>query len=103
MIDLDGVTTVADVARVQARRRGGETAVIDGGRATSFAEVDARSSRIANRLIADGIRPEQRVAYLAKNGEAFLAVLFGGCKARAVLTPINFRLAAAEIAFILQD
>jgi fatty-acyl-CoA synthase len=103
MIDLEGVTTVADVARLQARRRGGETAVIAGGRATSFAEVDAEASRIANRLIADGVRPEQRVAYLAKNGAEFLAFTFGCCKARAALAPINFRLAAAEVAFIVQD
>jgi acyl-CoA synthetase (AMP-forming)/AMP-acid ligase II len=103
MIDLEGVTTVADVPRFQARRRGAAIAVTSGARRTSFADLDAESSRIANTLIAEGVPPDRRVAYLAKNDASFLTFTFGCCKAGAVLAPINFRLAPAEIAFILQD
>jgi fatty-acyl-CoA synthase len=103
MIDLEGVATVADVARAQARRRGGETALIAEGRATTFADIDADASRIANKLIADGVAGQERVAYLSKNDPSFFTWLFGCCKARVTLAPINFRLAAAEIGFILGD
>ena len=67
MIDFEGLTTVADVSREQAKRRGGEIALACDDRTTTFAELDAEASRIANRLIADGIPPQERVAYLAKN------------------------------------
>ena len=50
MVELEGVASVADVARVQALRRGGETALVFEGRAMTFAEVDAMASRIANAL-----------------------------------------------------
>ena len=54
------------------------------------------ASRIANALIASGVRTQERIAYLSKNADHFLPYLFGACKARATLTPFNFRLAAPE-------
>src|SRR5271165_4388402 len=102
-MDLKGVSTIADLSRVQARLRPNGSAQIDAGVTTTFAELDARASRIANRLIVEGMRPQERVAYLSKNSDDFLPVLLGACKARATLAPINFRLAAPEIAFILGD
>jgi acyl-CoA synthetase (AMP-forming)/AMP-acid ligase II len=103
MIDLEGVSTLADVPRVQARRRGSETALINEGRITTFAEMDSQASRIANRLIAEGVPPQKRIGYLSKNNETFFTFLFGCCKARVVLAPFNFRLSAAEIAYVLED
>jgi acyl-CoA synthetase (AMP-forming)/AMP-acid ligase II len=61
------------------------------------------ASRIANALIASGVRTQERIAYLSKNADHFLPYLFGACKARATLTPFNFRLAAPEIARLLED
>ncbi len=103
MIDLTGVTTVADVPGVQAELRGGAAAIVYEGRTTTFAELHAMSSRIANRLIAEGVKPGERVAYLSKNNDHFLPFLFGAIKARAVLTPVNFRLAAPEVGYIVRD
>jgi acyl-CoA synthetase (AMP-forming)/AMP-acid ligase II len=103
MIELEGVASVADVARVQARRRGSAPALLFEGRATSFAEVDAMASRVANALISSGVRTQERIAYLSKNTDHFLPCLLGACKARATLTPFNFRLAAPEIACLLED
>ncbi len=103
MIDLDGVATVADVSRVQALRRPDAVALEFEGRATTFAEIDALASRIANQLIGSGIAPQERIAYLAKNSDHFFGFLFGACKARVALTPINFRLAAPEVAEIIGD
>ena len=102
-MDLSGVTAVADLSRVQARLRPNAAAQIDAGVTTTFAELDVQSSRIANRLIADGIKPQERIAFLSKNNGYFLPFLLGACKARATLAPINFRLAAPEIGFIIAD
>ncbi len=103
MIDLEGVVSVADVARAQARKRGGETALIDDGRKVTFGEIDAQASRIAQRLLAVGVSRQERVAYLAKNSGSFFSCVFGAAKACATLAPINFRLAPPEIGFTVAD
>ena len=103
MVELEGVACVADVARVQAVRRGGEPALVFEGQTRTFAEVDAMASRIANALIASGTRTQERIAYLSKNTDHFLPFLLGACKARATLAPFNFRLAAPEIARLIED
>ena len=73
-MDLSGVTTLADVSRVQARLRGNAPAQIDAGGGTTFGELDAMASRIANRLIAEGIRPQERIAYLVEEQPIFPSV-----------------------------
>ena len=69
----------------------------------TFAELDARSSRVAQALVRDGVRPEDRVAYLGENSADFLAVLYGASKTGAVPTALNTRLADPEYAYILGD
>ena len=97
------ISAVADVARVQARERPGEVALWHDGRQTTYAELDALSSRCANALIAAGIRPGDHVGVLAKGNDDFFILWMGALKARACLTPVNWRLAPPEIAFILKD
>ena len=104
MIDLEGVGNVADVVRTQARKRGAETALIEAdGRRVTFAEIDARSSRVARRLLSEGLARQERVAYLAKNSQGFFDHAFGAAKAAGALAPINFRLAPPEIGGIVAD
>ena len=103
MIDLEGVEDVADIARTQARKRGAQTAVIDEGARITFAEIDQAASRIAQRFLRLGLGRQERVAYLAKNARGFFDFLFGVAKAGAALAPVNFRLAAPEIGYIVAD
>ena len=103
MIDMDGVTTLADVTRTQAAKRGAETALIIDDRRISFAQLDTEATRIANKLISEGAHAQERVGFLCKNSEHFFSFLFGCCKARLTLAPYNFRQAAPEIAFVLKD
>jgi len=76
---------------------------VDSSGPTTFAELDDRSNRVANVLLALGISSGARVAFLAKNTARYFEVLFGANKAGAALLPINWRLAAPEIEEILQD
>ena len=103
MIDLEGVIDIADVARMQARKRPAETALIEDGRRISFGQIDQTASRIARRFLEQGIKQQERVAYLAKNSVHFFTFLFGAAKAGAALAPVNFRLAAPEIGYIVED
>jgi fatty-acyl-CoA synthase len=78
-------------------------AITFGGATYDFAWLEAESNRIANALIAAGVTPGDRVALLDKSAPSFFAVLFGALKARAVLVPLNYRLAPPELAWIVAD
>jgi len=99
----DGYQFMADPIRHHARVRGEKTALIFEDRATSYAELDERSSRVANGLIAEGVGHAGRVSVLAKNIDVFFEIYYGSTKAGAVLVPVNSRLAAPEVAYVLND
>ena len=73
------------------------------GRKTSFAEFDRLTNRVANGLKALGVKPHERIAYLGKNSDIYFELLLGAMKANVVMAPVNWRLAAPEIAFIVAD
>jgi crotonobetaine/carnitine-CoA ligase len=54
-----------------------------------YGEVNARANRVANALIARGVRPGESVSVLLPNCEEFVPVWFGILKAGAVMSPIN--------------
>ena len=52
-------------------------------------------------LAAEGVGTGDRVAYLGKNCDRYFELLFGCARAGAVLTPISWRLSAAEIDYVI--
>jgi long-chain acyl-CoA synthetase len=94
---------LADLIRTQAARVPDKPCLSYGDTTTSFAEVDRRSSRLANALLDAGVKTGDRVAMLAKNTPAFFEAAFGVSKINAVLVGLNWRLAAPEIEAILAD
>lgn len=97
------LSTVSAVIRRQAAERPEATALVFEGRRTSYAGLDARTDLIAGALIASGVEPAMRVAYLGKNSDSYFELLVGAAKARAILVPLNWRLADPEIAFAIED
>jgi len=95
--------TVADMIRRNARARPDAPAVVGEGRNVTYGELDRRSDRIASGLVAWGLQPGDRVAYLARNATEYWELFFGAAKAGLVIVPLNFRLAAGEIEWILAD
>lgn len=94
---------LADVVRRFAVERPEHVCVkwADGRR--RWRELDARSSQIAQALKEHGVGPGDRVLTLDKNGPELLELLYGAAKLGAVLAPLNFRLAAPEIAALVAD
>lgn len=72
------------------------------GEPTTFAQLDARSDAVAAALAA-GTRPGERVAYLGRSHPRYFEFLLGSVKAGTVLTPLNWRLAPAELVSIIRD
>jgi O-succinylbenzoate-CoA ligase len=73
------------------------------GRRFSFKQLNQRCNRIANALVERGVKPGDRVATLLKNGIEFIETYFAVAKIGAVLVPVNWRLVANEISYILND
>ena len=75
--------------------------VVDGERRVSYAEFGARVYRLASALRRRGIAKQDRVAVLCPNSGEVLEAHFGVPQLGAVLVPINVRLTADEIGYIL--
>lgn len=103
MSNQDQVKVLADIPRLHRANRPDKIAMVYQGRSTTFAQLDARSSRAANALIAEGVAPQSRVAFLDKNSDSYFELLFGAAKANAVMVALNWRLAPPEIAYIIND
>ena len=95
------LTNLADMVRSRARTRGDAIAYEFEGRQTTFAEFDVKTNRVANALIALGVKPGERIAYLGKNSDIYFELLMGAMKANVVMAPVNWRLAGPEVAFIV--
>ena len=97
-----GMTVASHVAH-NAARFPGKAALIQEGRSLSYAELDARSNRIANAIIARGIRPGDRVAILMGSCIEWVILYVAIGKAACTAVPFNYRLTAREIAVVLED
>jgi acyl-CoA synthetase (AMP-forming)/AMP-acid ligase II len=73
-----------------------------GGRLT-YGQLLARVKQVAARLAAQGVQRGDRVAYIAGNSVQFPIPVYAVWWLGAIIVPVNFRLAAAEMAFILGD
>src|SRR5205814_610288 len=71
------------------------------GEDISYAAFDARIRRVGGWLAARGIGPGDVVAVLMKNSSAFLEFVFATSHIGAVFLPINYRLSADEVGYIV--
>ncbi len=86
-----------------AGQRTRQPALIIGSRQISYTELDHRARRVCNGLLALQLDRQCRVAILCANRVEFFEIWQGVSLAGHVLTPINARLTAGEITFILAD
>jgi long-chain acyl-CoA synthetase len=83
-------------------------AVIDDrpdGRVTawSFAELNRQANRLANALLALGVRPGDRVAWCGQNSPGVVRAVHALAKLGATAVPLNYRLTAEEAAFVVDN
>ena len=80
-----------------------KTAVIDGERTFTYAQVGERTAALARFFQARGIAPADRISVLEVNSHAYLETYYAAAGIGAILNPLNYRLAPKEIAYILRD
>jgi fatty-acyl-CoA synthase len=86
-----------------ARKYPDRTAFVHNDEARTFGEVDGRVTRLANALTARGLGHGDRLAVLMMNSTEMIETIFAGWRVGAMVVPINFRLVADEVGFILGD
>ncbi|MFN8037459.1 MAG: long-chain-fatty-acid--CoA ligase [Acidimicrobiia bacterium] len=96
-------STLGDMIRARAAEGPDRPAITYEGVTITYAELDARASRVASGLLDIGIRPGDRIAFLDKNGPAYFELLLGAAKAGIVTVAVNWRLAPREMAFVIRD
>ena len=95
--------SIADVIRRNARQFAGRTAFVFGDQRITHDEYLVRAERLAAGLAGAGVAAGDRVGILARNAPEYAdlcgAVAFLG----AILLPVNWRLNADEITYVLND
>ncbi|MBT2640762.1 fatty acid--CoA ligase [Bacillus sp. ISL-41] len=69
----------------------------------TYSEWNDEVNRLANALLAEGVKKGDRVSTFTFNTEELGTTFFACAKIGAVFNPINFRLMGEEVAFILSD
>jgi fatty-acyl-CoA synthase len=81
----------------------GATALRHLGRTTTWAELERRVNALAGALSRRGVRFGDRVLILMLNRPEFAESVLAVNKLGAIGVPVNFRMTAPEIAFLVGD
>jgi fatty-acyl-CoA synthase len=100
-LSFEALTPTAFLAR-SMRVFATRTAVVDGDRAFTYRELGERCLALTGALAHLGVSPGDRVAALCGNSHVLLELHNGVPLLGGVLVPLNVRLAADEIAYILE-
>ncbi|MCX4846074.1 class I adenylate-forming enzyme family protein [Streptomyces sp. NBC_00893] len=84
-----------------ARTSGAKPAVVSDLGSMTYAELLSASKRAAAVLRDRGVRPGDRVGVMMYNTPAFAVAAFGIWRAGAALVPINHKLTAHEVAYVV--
>lgn len=95
--------TISDAIATHARLTPDKLGAQDSRRSLTFAQWDQRADQLSHALLATGLRRGDRVAVLATNCLEWMEIYVALARAALVAVPLNFRLVAAEIKYILDD
>ncbi|HEX2076983.1 MAG TPA: amino acid adenylation domain-containing protein [Longimicrobium sp.] len=87
----------------QAARTPDAVALAFEGRTMTYAELDARSSRLAHRLRRLGVGPEARVGVCMERGMEMVVALLGVLKAGGAYVPLDPEYPRERLAYMLAD
>ena len=87
----------------QVARNPEATALVFEGESLSYGELNARANRLAHRLIALGVKPDQRVAICVERSAVMVVGLMAILKAGGAYVPLDPECSGERLAFILGD
>ncbi|MCW5770089.1 MAG: long-chain-fatty-acid--CoA ligase [Rhodospirillaceae bacterium] len=103
MIPVTGTETLGEFVERNLVDRPGKPALIYDGKVFTYGESCGRALKLANALYRRGLRRQHRLAILAQNSHAYVEA-YAACEvAGYIAAAVNYRLAPAEILYILKD
>ncbi|WP_367949070.1 amino acid adenylation domain-containing protein [Paraburkholderia sp. NMBU_R16] len=87
----------------QADRTPDAIAVVFEERQLTYAELNARANRLARRLVALGVAPDDRIALSAERGIEMIIGVLGILKAGGAYVPLDPHAPPARLAYLLED
>lgn len=98
---LSEMITIPDYVDKNAKLHPKKTAIIFEDRRCTFQELQQRVCRLANALLAMGVKKGDKVAIIHDNCFEYPEMYFAIGKIGAVATPLNYRLIGSEIAYLI--
>lgn len=99
----DRPPTVDRMFRDAAAQYADETALVEGDRRLSYAELDARVSDMAAGLLRAGFVKGERIALLMGNGIEFVVAFLAAARIGMISVPMNTRQRRPEVEFVLNQ
>ena len=100
---LNAIKDVGGIVRYHAKKQPDALSLVMGERTLTWAQLLSRSAQVAQGLKRAGVKAQDRVAFLDKNGIEHFEVFYGCALLNAVSVDVNWRLAAPEVLYIVND
>jgi long-chain acyl-CoA synthetase len=98
------IATTGELIRTHGTERADTPALLWGdGEQMTYGELYGKAQQVAQALKAEGVGNQDRVALLDKNCPEYFELQYGAALLNAVMTPVNWRLAPREVAYIVND
>ena len=98
-----GAATIHELFEEQAAANPDAEAVVCGGEALSYGELNARANRLARHLRRLGVGPESLVGLMVERTAGMVVALLGILKAGGAYVPLDPKYPRERIAFMLED
>jgi len=95
--------TLSDALQRSVRKLPAKVALIFGERRWTFQELAQAANRVANGLLAQGLKRGDRVAAYGKNSDAYVLLWLACNRAGFIHVPINYALTEGELKYIVDD
>ncbi|UXH76221.1 non-ribosomal peptide synthetase [Roseateles amylovorans] len=98
-----GTLPVPRLVERQAAERPDAVALISGHGSLTYAQLNARANRLAHRLMAWGVRPEDRVGLAVARSPDMVVALLAVLKAGAAYVPLDPTYPVERLAYMVED
>src|ERR1700688_1389152 len=103
MLHTELIAPVSELLERHRRQRPDKVAYWDAARSITYSQLASRTASIAAGMSKNGVREGDRIAIYLPNGVDWIEACFAGLRAGAVIVPISYDAAEAEIAYRLSD
>jgi acyl-CoA synthetase (AMP-forming)/AMP-acid ligase II len=103
MLHAHLIAPIPELLKRHAQERGGKIAYRDAQSSLTYAQLEARTARLAGHLADCGIAAGDTVAMLLPNSTQWVETCFAIARAGAISVPISYDASEPEVAYRLED